>query len=145
MHFPKSIAIYAIHPTDKTVYSFKNSQYDPAAPTHFHIAISVSDDTFVLLAMITSQGEKRKEYYRHNPKALQSVVDVDSSDISILTKASVIDCNQPLYYTREELDSLIDGNIENLSTTISQEIIEKIKEAIKNSPLVKPIIKKSII
>lgn len=145
MDFPKSIAIYAIQPSDKTVYSFKNIQYDPTAPAHFHIAISVNDNTFVLLAMITSQGDKRKDYYRHNEKALESVVDVDSSDISILSKESVIDCNKPLYYTREELDSLIDGDIENINVTISEEIILKIKEAIKNSPLVKPVIKKAII
>lgn len=145
MQFPKSIAIYAIHPSDKTIYSFKNSKYDSSAPAHYHIAISVSDNTFVLLAMITSQGEKRKDYYKHNKKALQSVVDIDSSDISILTKKSVIDCNQPLYYTREELDVLVDGDIENLDAIISQEIIIKIKEGIQNSPLVKPVIKKAII
>ena len=29
MQFPKSIAIYAIYPSTKTLYSFKNSKYDP--------------------------------------------------------------------------------------------------------------------
>ena len=145
MQFPKSIAIYAIHPSTKTLYSFKNSKYDPSAPAHYHVAISVSDNTFVLLAMITSQGEKRKDYYKHNEKALQSVIDIDSTDISILTKKSVIDCNQPLYYTREELDLLVDGDIENLEATISEEIITKIKIAIQNSPLVKPVVKKVIV
>lgn len=139
------MAIYAIYPSTKTLYSFKNSKYDSSAPAHYHIAISVNDNTFVLLAMITSQGEKRKDYYKHNERALQSVVDIDSSDICILTKKSVIDCNQPLYYTREELNLLVDGDIANLEAAISDEIIIKIKEAIQNSPLVKPVVKKAII
>lgn len=50
---------------------------------HYHIAISVSDNTFVLLAMITSQGEKRKDYYKHKKKALQSVVDIENLDAII--------------------------------------------------------------
>jgi hypothetical protein len=145
MQFPKSMAIYAIYPSNKTIYSFKNTKHDPKAPAHYHIAISVSDNTFVLLAMITSRGEKRKDYYKHNERALQSVVDIDSSDVSILTKKSVIDCNQPLYYTREELDLLVDGDIENLEATISEKIIIKIKEALQSSPLVKPVIKKAIV
>jgi len=144
MLLPRALAIKGIVPSKTTVYSFKNSEYDSSAPAHLHIVIPINDSDYVLLTMITSQVEKRKGYYAHNPKALASVIDIEKDDLDLIRKESVIDCNKPLYQTREELATIISGDIEYIDVSIPDELIDRIKVGIVNSPLVKPIIKKSI-
>ncbi len=142
MDLPRHVAIEGIKPSKSTVYHFKNSTYEESAPAHIHIAIPVNDSTYVLLTMITSQVTKRKEFYAHNAKALESVIEITSNELDFIKKASVIDCNKPLYQTKEELDSIISGDITFIDASLSDDLIERIRAGIINSPLVKPVVKK---
>jgi len=91
---------------NKKVYLFKNKNYDKNAPTHFHIALKTNQDEYLVLSMITSQVEKKLKYYNLTNKSLiDSVVMIDGSDIDILDKDSCIDCNDPIYSTKEEIES----------------------------------------
>lgn len=41
-----------------------------------------------------------------NPKMLKSLIEVKKSEFNFLTEdLSIIDCNDPLYYTKDELKS----------------------------------------
>jgi len=55
----------------------------------------------------------------------------------------VIDCNDPIYKTKEELDSIID-NLQAILATISDKFRDKLIDAIKSSPVVRRNIKKAL-
>lgn len=89
--------------------------------------------------MITSQIEKRKNYYKNNLKALESLIEVSPEEISILSKPSLIDCNQPEFILKSKLDSIFDPDGPfKIYPEIPTYIREKIITCIKRSPIVKP-------
>ncbi len=124
---------------------FKNTTHDPDAPPHYHITVPISDDSSLLLCIITSQIENKAWYYHKTKEAAaSSLVLVDKSDLPFLKKASVIDCNQPMLIYKNKFGKIIDpdNKFEVVSRNIPEEIKEKIVQAIKVSPVVKPFIKK---
>jgi len=149
MELPTDVIIESI--TKFSVIYFKDKRHDPNAPAHNYITVPVKDDSCLLLCIITSQISKREEYYGikvANKKALSSLVYVDSNDLPILTKRSVIDCNQAEFIRKKDLiEKIIDDStietklkVSNIPDKLKKEIIE----AINNSPFVKPYIKEMI-
>jgi len=129
---------------NKKVYLFKNKNYDKNAPTHFHIALKTNQDEYLVLSMITSQVEKKLKYYNLTNKSLiDSVVMIDGSDIDILDKDSCIDCNDPIYSTKEEIESIAIG-LEYVEAKIDKNLRNKIIKAIKSSAKVRDEIKNSL-
>lgn len=132
-------------PENKLFY-FKNREYSTDAPPHYHICIPINHDKFVMLVLFTSQDEKRKMLYSTNPKALQALVEIDKDDFHFLTKENtLIDCNRPIYRTKEELASLVNGEFKVIDEIITEVFLTKIKNAIKKSPLVNKKYKKKIL
>ncbi len=138
------LSIQGITPSLGTVYYFKNSEHGGNSNPHYHVAIPTIDGGYVLLVMFTSQVEKKKEYYtRTNQKAFDSLVFVNATDFCFLTKESVIDCNNPIYKTSEELGAII-HNLEFKDADLTQEFIDDIVKAIKTSPIARPQIKRAL-
>jgi len=127
------------------VVSFKNKQYDLSAPSHYHISLPVSDNTFVMLCIITSKIENRVLYYKNiNEKAIDSLVAVSPQNIDILRKDSLIDCNRPIYGNKKEVwkKYIIENSFKNIANVyISDNLKSSIIGAVLESPLVKYSIK----
>lgn len=147
MELPLDILVNNIEDSFKTLklYLFKNRDYDKNAPKHYHISIKVKNNNYVLLTLITSQVDKKKRFYKlSNPKLLESLIIISSDDIDVLSKESCIDCNQPIFLTKEELLAKIDGSIEFIEVKMDMNLKEKIIQAIKKSPMVRDEIKEQI-
>ncbi|ECQ5495503.1 hypothetical protein FZJ97_09250 [Campylobacter coli] len=143
MKMPQELLIEAINDTfvNNKIYLFKNKKYEPNSPSHFHIALKTQDDNYIILLIITSKVEKKKEYYAKLGETIfKGLIEVSSKDISILTKESCIDCNVPLYYSKEEIKALAEDFTIITNFSIKQDLKRVLINAIKESPLVKPII-----
>lgn len=129
---------------NEKVYLFKNKNYDKNAPAHFHIALKTNQDEYLVLSMITSQVDKKIKYYTLTNKSLvDSIIIINSNDIDILEKESCIDCNEPIYSTKEEIESIA-LDIEYIEAKIDKHLKDKIIKAIKSSAKVRDEIKNSL-
>jgi hypothetical protein len=114
---------------------------------HWYVLIP-TDSSHFLIAMITSQIAKRKEYYKRTlkPKAVDSLVKINNDDFSFLKreKDSVVECNQVEYLRIEEIIHRVEEEKgfkiekEQVPTYLKKEVVS----AINNSPIVKPFMKK---
>ena len=94
--------------------------------------------------MITSQVDKKIKYYTLTNKSLvDSIIIISSNDIDILEKESCIDCNEPIYSTKEEIESIA-IDIEYIEAKIDKNLKDKIIKAIKSSAKVRDEIKNSL-
>lgn len=144
MDLGDSIALEAIKPSLDTVYYFENTEHSKANNPHYHIALSTKNGNYILLVMFTSQIENKEEHYRlANKQALESLVYAKQDDFCFLTKDSVIDCNHPIYKTKEELSAII-NRIEYREANLTTDFIDEIKAAIHSSPIVRRNIKKEL-
>lgn len=136
--------LLGVYPSLHTVFYFENIEHnqDERKP-HYHIAIPTKNNSYLLLVMFTSQLEKRKAHRQTNPDALSSLIFTNEREFDFLTKESVIDCNSPIYKTREELMASID-NLQPKEAHIPIKFRDKIIEAIKTSPIVRRNIKKAL-
>lgn len=126
---------------------FRNTTHDPDAPPHYHITVPVSDDTSLLLCVITSQVENKACFYQKtNKDALLSLVSVNKRSLSFLKKESLIDCNHPMLVHKSKFGKIVDPDhkFKIVTRDIPDEIKDRIVDAIKDSPIVKPFIKKMI-
>jgi len=112
---------------------------------HWYIFIPTGSSHF-LIAMITSQGVNRKEYYKRTlkPKAVGSLVRINNDDFSFLDRDSVVECNQVEYLSIQEITHRVE---EEKGFRIEKDKIpaylrKEVVSAINNSPLVKPFMKK---
>lgn len=108
---------------------FKNTTHDPEAPPHYHITVPISNESSLLLCIITSQIENKVWYYQKTKESAESsLVLVDKDDLPFLKKASVIDCNQPMLIHKNKFSKIIDpdNKFEVVSRNIPGEIKEKI-------------------
>ena len=135
--------LLGVYPSLHTVYYFENVEHpEYRRKPHYHIAIPTNNG-YMLLVMFTSQTGKRQEHRSTNPDALSSLIFADQTDFEFLSTRSVIDCNDPMYKTREELMAIID-NLQPKEADISEEFRDKIIEAIKTSPVVRRNIKNAL-
>ena len=133
-----------IYPSQNTVFYFENREHDEYdRKPHYHIAIKTNNNSYIVLVMFTSQIEKREAHRSSNPDTLSSLVYADEKDFDFLTKKSVIDCNDPMYKTREELMAITE-NLQPIEADISEKFKNEIIEAIKSSPVVRRNIKRSL-
>ena len=136
--------ILGVYPSQQSVFYFENIEHNEYnRKPHYHIAIKTNNNRYILVVMFTSQIEKREAHRSTNQDAYNSLVYADNKDFDFLSKKSVIDCNDPLYKTKEELNSIIQ-NLQTKPTIISDEFQNKIIKAIKTSPLVRPYIKRAL-
>lgn len=92
MKLPDKLVINFIK--DFCICHFKDIDHASEAPPHYYVNVPINDDSSLLLCIITSQTEKRVNYYsRSNKKALKALVYVSNKTLSFLSKKSVIDCN----------------------------------------------------
>ena len=136
----EKINIIGVNPN--TIYIFKNTEYGKNAPAHYHISIPISDENSLLLVATTSQIEKKEQYYGRNANLSAGLLKLNIGELDFVKKECLIDCNQPLFQSKEELKNIIlNGEITFLEEINIPEFIEDIKSKIKNSSLVKPNIK----
>ena len=148
MELPPELIVQ--HINEICILHFKDSAHDEDAPAHYYLTIPVNNNADFVLSIITSQAEKRREYYlRANlPSAIQSLVQVSHSDLSFLNpnKASLIECNQAILLSKNQLIRRIsrEHNFSVIcrSGNISASLVKKVREAVMASPLVKENIKK---
>lgn len=118
----------------------------PYPDLHWYVLIPAISLHFIVV-IITSQGQKRADYYRGTPqveKAVNSLVKINNDEFSFLSKDSVIECNQAEYL---DIQEIVHRTEEDKDFKIEQEKIpgylkKEIVSAINNSPLVPPFIKK---
>lgn len=129
------------------VCHFKHKRHSLSSPPHFYIIIPVNPTSDFIACIITSQIEKKKNFYnRANQKATKSLVSINKNTFSFLSKECLIDCNQAELIPKSNFLKIVDDKYgftikeRNLSENLKLEIVE----AIKNSPIVTPHIKKLI-
>jgi len=145
MDLGETLALNGIQPALTTVYYFENVEHGKKDNPHYHISIPTVDGGFILLVMFTSQVEKKQEYYGiTNQNALSSLVFANKDDFNFLSKDSVIDCNQPIYKTKEELSAIM-KNLEYKEANLTEEFVEEITKAIHSSPIVRRNVKKALL
>lgn len=136
------------------VYYYKDSTHSAGSPPHYNILIPIQDDSSLLICLITSQLNKKIDYYRnmHNTsqtrqRLLKSLVFVGKKELPFLDKDSIIDCNQAVYLTRDEFKKriLYKEEFKIIDKLIPTEIKKNIIAATKNSPLIPSSIIKLII
>ena len=133
-----------VYPSLRTVFYFENREHDEhARKPHYYIALPTNNNGYIVLVMFTSQVEKRERHRATNPEALSSLVYADEKEFEFLTTKSVIDCNDPIYKTREEIMAIVDY-LRPIEADIPQEFKDKIIEAIKTSPVVRRNIKNAL-
>ena len=142
---PIDEALLGIYPSTNTVFYFENIEHDEDnRKPHYHIAIKTNNNAYIVLVMFTSQIEKREKHRATNADALSSLVYADRNDFDFLSKKSVIDCNNPLYKTKEELHAIVEY-LQPIPTDISEDFKAKIINAIKTSPIVRRNIKNALL
>lgn len=130
-----------------SVCYFKNTTHEPEAPPHYHITVPITDESYLLLCVMTSQVENIAWYYhKTNEEAESCLVLVNKHDFHFLKKDSIIDCNQPVLEYKNKFEKLVDPDhkLEVITRDIPDDVKERIVKAIKDSPIVKPFIKKLI-
>ena len=129
------------------VCHFKDIQHDVEAPPHFYITIPCKDDAYLVLCIITSQVERKKDYYRNNLRALNSLIEIDKNDFSFLSGKSIVDCNTAEYMPRNVLIRKIDSNygFKIKARNIVKGLKDKLLKGIFESPLVSTYTKNNIL
>jgi hypothetical protein len=147
MDLPPAVLLNSIK--DFCILYFKDVNHAEEAPPHFYITFPIKDDLNLIICIITSQiGSKRKYYKRTNPKAIKSLIPIDSNIFSFLDRkrGSIIECNQAELLSKEELIKRIDPNgpCEIKERKIPSYLKRDVCSAIIQSPLIAPYVKKFI-
>ena len=128
------------------IFLFKNKDYDEKSSRHYHLALPISKNEYILLVMFLSKVEKIARRYKLIGRGEDSLVFFNKDDMDFLTaEKSVLDCNKPIYLSFEELASKVYNKLSIFECNIADEYIALIKQAIKKSPEVKPTLKKKLL
>ena len=129
---------------DFCIMRFQDKKLQYPEP-HWYVLIPICPSHF-LITIITSQGAKRKEFYKRTrkPKAVGSLVKINNNDFNFLKKDSVIECNQVEYLSIQEIIHRVE---EEKGVKIEKEQVpaylkREIVSAINNSPIVGSFMKK---
>lgn len=153
MDIPVSIAInkLASSKAEFSICRFKDNKHSVDAPPHYHIVISLDDGISLVLCIITSQMQKlgRRYINSDHPQCVDSLVPLDQTKFSCITKPCIIDCNQTEIFSIKELAKRIDNSkiefsFEALNNDFGNDLKVQILDAICNSNIVREIIKKRI-
>lgn len=114
---------------------------------HLYIIIPVEDEDYLTVSIITSKIEKCYKRYQSELNRQHALVDLKKSDLSILNKDSLVNCNVTELYTKRELLDLVGDSYEQklvLKNSQEQEIVEKVLKAILISDIVKEATKEAV-
>lgn len=131
---------------DFRIVRFQDKKLQYPEP-HWYVLIP-TDSSHFLIAIITSQAAKRKEYYKRTfkPKAVVSLVKINNDDFGFLKrgKDSVVECNQVEYLSIQEIIHRVeeDKGFEIEKEQVPAYLKKEVVSAINNSPIVKPFMKK---
>lgn len=138
------------------IIHFKDKNFKKTDPAHFYVVISLGDEKYMLVSIITSQMENLSRYYLKidEEEALNSLVLISDEDFSALNKRCVINCNNTQLMSKNELLDIIDQDYEGIHNSnpiscvhwdydFTTELKIKILDAIENSPIVKESAKES--
>jgi len=147
LDLPPHVIVNSIN--DPCVVHFKDTKHDENAPAHYYIVLLVPGDKGMVICIITSQLDKKINYYeRVNKKAIAGLVHPDLHDLAFLNpnKRSIIDCNSAELLSKGQLNHRVDGShgIKVAQREVSGGLVAKVKNAVLNSPVVKPNVKKAL-
>lgn len=131
--------------SDFCICYFKHNKHDSQAQPHYYVSVPISDDTCILICIITSQIENKLWFYRHTKeKAIDSLVKVTPDNMKFLSKESVVECNNAELIIKKHFGKYVHPKVplKIITREVPEEIKAKIIKAIKDSPIVKPYIKK---
>jgi hypothetical protein len=138
--------IHGLNNKEFIICHFRDKAHRCDAPLHYRVFVPINDESYVLLCLITSKVQKRKDYYHGDENFLRSLIELNKNDLKFLREDSVIDCNRAELMSKGKLFSRIsmedifeikcnDHEIPNL-------LKKRIIGAINCSPMIKPEIKK---
>lgn len=124
-----------------SVYYFVEDSFSSPEP-HYFIVINryPVPDNIVLLVCSSSQIEKVKRRRRFLPP--ETLVEIKESQYIGFTKDSIVDCNNVLPKTIEQLIQKLEQNELKLKMEIDICLVEKLRNAVNASPLIDKDIKK---
>lgn len=133
---PADIAIRSVLKSGAVFY-FAEETFSSDEP-HFFIVLNKNPlgDSVIFMVSTTSKVEERTNWAERAGVSAETLVKVDGSRCSFLTKSSVMNCND---IVRKPLQSLIDKfqNRElGLKGEVSDEVLSEIISGVKKSPLV---------
>lgn len=135
MQLPTDVIINNIK--DWKVLYFKDRDFPQTAPPHYHLIIPTQENTYLVVCLITSKIQEKRNYFSYCGEDI-NIVEVSKKDISCLNKISCAVCPNAELMPRETLiDKIEDLNIEKTkNAVISEEIKKKIILHIKKSSIV---------
>jgi hypothetical protein len=124
-----------------SVYYFVEESFSSPEP-HYFIVINRNpvSDNIVLLVCSSSQIEKVKRRRKLLPP--ETLVEIKESRYINFTTDSIIDCNNILQKTKEQLIQKLEQNELKLKMEMDIHLVEQLRQAVKKSPLVEEEIKK---
>ena len=102
---------------------------------HYHIIANVDAATSraLLIGVITSHVEMRKQDAEDMDESPDTIVDVSPEQCSCLTHPSAVDCNAPLVIEKVRLQELITANNAVFKCQVPLELTRKIRVGIRKS------------
>ena len=102
---------------------------------HYHVVANVDAETgvFLLLGVITSHVEMRKEDANEAGESPETIVDITPEQCGCLTRASAIDCNSPYVMKKDDLNMCIKQGTAVFKCFVSSEITSKIRNGVSLS------------
>jgi hypothetical protein len=147
LHIPLKLRLPQILEKIKsfTIVRFQDNNLKEPAP-HWHVLIPVPGESSFLIAIITSQIDKKTTYYRRTkqPKAGDCLVRINNDEFSFLKRNSAINCNETDYVTISELVHRIDETVgfKVESERVPAYLRKDIVSAIMKSPITPPFMHK---
>ena len=130
--------------TVKAVYYFESDKINTTEP-HYYVVISIKDDRNILLAVSTSQFQKRKKFIELNKHPLSTLVRIKPNKNNGLTKESFFDCNSSCFvFSKDELINIFKTKNIKYKGLIKDSELEQIKQGIKDSFVIEENIKELI-
>jgi len=144
MDIPLSLEVK--HIEGFSICFFKDKNHPKKSPSHYYITIPTNQNFYLVICLISSQWEKRRDYYeKTNKKCLSSLIVSNKTELNFLKTKSVIDCNNAEYIHKNELKNrIVPGTYKFVSGNMPETLKTRIIDAIKISPKIKPYIKQSI-
>ena len=142
INLPETAIIDIYNNTEWQIWYFKDIQHSNQIKNHYYIMIPLTDKSFILACLITSQIEKREKFYT-NKVFKDCLVKLGTGQLSCLKLKSLIDCNQPLFISKEDFKQRA-KDIRIIHSLIPKTLKSEIISKLKKSPIVKKIIKEAI-
>lgn len=147
-------------PADFNLVHFRDSVHGGNAPAHYWVTVSAGDGKCMLLSMVTSQIQNLDRWYasvrpEEAEALLNSLVPLSKSDLGAINKDCVVNCNDTVLLSKQELIKRIDTayvsrsrscfDIIHKDEDFAFDLKDRIIKAIIGSPDIRPEVKESIV